>query len=251
MSREAKISRVFEPLLAEHGPNDRTEAIVFYRAPAVRKRPARGRLRQLEARLNRVKRRAAQQRETHQKISAHYLAATGKRIKKGPELEMAAIGASTLPVARVEVTRNSLEALAENPDVVAIMPNQKVRLLEPNRIEFRELRRRELTSKLTWGLEALDAPELWNTTKGRDVNVAVLDTGVYGDHEALTGRVREFAIIDPLGRRISALPTFDGGRHGTHVCGTIAGGRTPDGVAIGMAPEANLIVAPCWSGTLR
>ena len=248
MSGNAKISRVFEPLLAEHGPNDRTEAIVFYRAPAGRGRPPRGRLRKLEARLNRVKRRAAQQRETHQKISAHYLAAAGKRVKKGPELEMAAIGASTLPVARVEVTRRTLGALAENPDVVAIMPNQKVRLLEPNRIEFRELRRRERTKKLTWGLEALDVPELWSTTKGRDVNVAVLDTGVYGDHEALTGRVREFTVIDPLGRRINALPTFDGGSHGTHVCGTIAGGRTPDGVAIGMAPEANLIVGAVLVG---
>ena len=63
MSGDAKISRVFEPLLAEHGPNDRTEAIVFYRAPAARGRPPRGRLRKLEARLNRVKRRAAKQRE--------------------------------------------------------------------------------------------------------------------------------------------------------------------------------------------
>ncbi len=178
MSEHAKISRVFEPLLAEHGPNDRTEAIVFYRAPAVRKRPARGRLRELEARLERVKRRATKQRQTQQKISAHYLQATGTRAKKGPELEMAAIGASTLPVARVEVTRNSLSALAENPDVVAIMPNHKVHLLETNRINFDKLVQREVTSKLTWGLEELDVPELWSTTKGRDVNVAVLDTGV-------------------------------------------------------------------------
>ncbi len=248
MSGEAKISRVFEPLLAEHGPNDRTEAIVFYRAPPGRGRPPRGRLRKLEARLDRVKRRAAKQRQIHQEISARYLEATGRRAKKGSELEMSAIGASTLPVARVQVTRNSLSALAENPDVVAIMPNQKVRLLEPNSIDFGKLRRRELTKKLTWGLEMLDVPELWNTTKGRDVNVAVLDTGVYGDHEALTGRVREFAVIEPLGRRLSALPTCDGANHGTHGCGTIAGGRTPDGVAIGMAPEANLIVGAVLVG---
>ncbi len=248
MSGEAKISRVFEPLLAEHGPNDRTEAVVLYRAPAGRGHPSRGRLRELEARLNRVKRRAAKQRETQQEIAAHYLDATGKRVKKGEELEMAAIGASTLPAARVEVTRRTLGALAENPDVVAIMPNQRVRLLEPKRIAFQDLARRERTSKLTWGLEALDAPELWSTTKGRDVNVAVLDTGVYGDHEALAERVRAFTVIDPLGRRIDALPTFDCGSHGTHVCGTIAGGRTPNGVAIGMAPEASLIVGAALIG---
>ena len=123
-----------------------------------------------------------------------------------------------------------------------------MRQLEPNRIEFRELGRRERANKLTWGLEALDAPELWNTTKGRDVNVAVLDTGVYGDHEALAGRVREFAIIDPLGRRINALPTFDGVRHETHVCGTIAGGKANGQVSIGVAPEASLLVGAVLVG---
>jgi subtilisin family serine protease len=53
----------------------------------------------------------------------------------------------------------------------------------------------------------------------------------------------ERVLIDPLGRRIAANPPFDGGRHGTHVCGTIAGGKTSQGVSIGVAPEANLFVA--------
>ena len=41
--------------------------------------------------------------------------------------------------------------------------------------------------------------------------------------------------------------------HGTHVCGTIAGGKTPDGVSIGVAPEANLLAAAVIFGgaTLR
>jgi subtilisin family serine protease len=66
---------------------------------------------------------------------------------------------------------------------------------------------------------------------------------VHGDHLALSGRVRDFVVIDPLGRRIAAKPTFDSGRHGTHVCGTIAGGKTEGGVSIGIAPEASLLVA--------
>ena len=248
MTDEAKISKAFERLMAEHGPNDRAEAVVFFRAPRSKNRAARGRLRQLDDRLKRVKQRAAKQKATQNKISAYYQAETSKRRRKGGELTMTPLGANTLPAARAEVTRDSLRTLAANPDVVAIMPNQKVHLLKPKSVDYRELEKREVSSGLTWGLEQLEVKELWDTTKGRDINVAVLDTGVYGDHPALTGRVQEFTVIDPLGRRISAQPTFDGGDHGTHVCGTIAGGRTNDGIAIGMAPEANLLVGAVLVG---
>jgi subtilisin family serine protease len=84
---------------------------------------------------------------------------------------------------------------------------------------------------------------MWETTKGQDINVAVLDTGVYAAHPALTDRVKKFMIVDPLGRRIEATPSFDAGQHGTHVCGTIAGGQTSEGVSVGVAPQSNLFVA--------
>ena len=89
--------------------------------------------------------------------------------------------------------------------------------------------------------------------KGEQINVAVLDTGVHGDHPCISGRVREFVVIDPLGRRIEASPSFDSGQHGTHVCGTIAGGKTKNGISIGVAPQANLLVAGVLLGnaTLR
>jgi serine protease AprX len=80
----------------------------------------------------------------------------------------------------------------------------------------------------------------------------VLDTGVFADHPALENRVRDFIVVDPLGRRVAAQPSFDAGLHGTHVCGTLAGGSL-DGVAIGVAPEAELFVAGVLIGdsTLR
>ena len=106
---------------------------------------------------------------------------------------------------------------------------------------------------MTWGLKQLEIPKVWETTKGADMNVTVLDTGVHGEHPALDGRVKGFVVVDPLGRRITAQPSFDGGQHGTHVCGTIAGGQTAEGVSIGVAPEANLLVAGVLVGdaTLR
>jgi subtilisin family serine protease len=146
-------------------------------------------------------------------------------------------------VATVEVTRSTLPALARQPDVVAIMPNQKVRLIEPRRVNFAELSKQEYRSGLAWGLQQLDIPRIWERAQGQGVSIAVLDTGVYGDHPVLEGRVKDFIVIDPLGRRITARPAFDSSIHGTHVCGTIAGGKTEDGVSVGVAPRANLLVA--------
>ena len=55
-------------------------------------------------------------------------------------------------------------------------------------------------------------------------------------------------LIDPLGRKITAKPSFDCGQHGTHVCGTIAGGQDFNGVSIGVAPQTNLFVASVLMG---
>ena len=133
--------------------------------------------------------------------------------------------------------------MAAQDEVIAILPNQKIKLIEPKKIDYSQLRSNEQAAGYTWGLELLEIPRMWDTTKGRDINVAVLDTGVYGDHPALANRVKEFVVIDPLGRRISTNRSFDAGQHGTHVCGTVAGGKTEAGIHIGVAPEANLLAA--------
>jgi len=129
-------------------------------------------------------------------------------------------------------------------EVIAILPNQRIHLIKPKEIKYAELGKQEAKDKMTWGLKQLGIPELWKKTKnqGKGIKVAVLDTGVYGEHPALAGRVKDFIVIDPLGRRIASKPTFDCGSHGTHVCGTIAG-NDASGVAIGVAPEATLFVA--------
>jgi subtilisin family serine protease len=253
MSGEAKISPAFEPFLAQSGRNDKIDAIVVYRAPMPEESPVAGRQREPQKRLNFLKERAALQRPVEERLLKGYQEASSSRLRNGQQLEASAMGSSTLPITTVEVTQRTLEALAEQPDVVAIMPNQEIRLIQPRQISYEELSRLETKQGMTWGLERLGIPKLWETTQGEHVNVAVLDTGVYGDHRALEWRVKEFVVIDPLGRRIWAELTFDSGRHGTHVCGTIAGGKTPDGIAIGIAPKANLLVAGVLVGeaTLR
>lgn len=246
-----KISPAFEPFLAESGNNDKRDAIVIYRA-ASKSIPLRGRLRSLKEKLDDIAARA--QAESYHKVQAKlfstYSQESLRRMPKTKpqDLAMSAIGSAALPVAAMEVTRATLPALAEQPEVVAVLPNQRVSLIQPKEIAYAELKNAEAKAGCTWGLQELGIPDLWTETRGKEINVAVLDTGVYGEHPALVGRVRGFVMVDPLGRRIETGASFDAGRHGTHVCGTIAGGKTTGDVSIGVAPEAQLLVAAVLVG---
>ncbi|MGB0563950.1 MAG: S8 family serine peptidase [Spirulinaceae cyanobacterium] len=250
MNTRSKISPAFEPFLADSGEDDKRDAIVIYQAPPLEGMPLRGRLRVLKQRLDTVK---AQARAIEQKVLSQYQEASRDLGYAEQPLETAPVGSDALPVTTVEVTRKTLAALAEQPDVVAVLPNQQINLIQPQKVAYEALLQQAQRNGLTWGLEQLEIPKLWETTQGQDINVAVLDTGVYGAHSALNNRVQDFIVIDPLGRRITAKPAFDCGQHGTHVCGTIAGGKDANGVAIGVAPQANLFVAGVLIGdtTLR
>ncbi|MGW1626816.1 type VII secretion-associated serine protease mycosin [Streptomyces sp. NPDC002172] len=92
-----------------------------------------------------------------------------------------------------------------------------------------------------WGLSALHLDEAWQTTKGRGITVAVLDTGVEADHPDLVGNV--LAAKDMIG--FGAGPgDRDWARHGTAMAGIIAGHGhgvgNGDGV-MGVAPEARIL----------
>jgi subtilisin family serine protease len=244
-----KISPAFQPFLAEGDSHDRRDAIVVFRTPQPEGLPVRGRIRALKQRLDIIKAQARNQTPLQAKVSEkHQKSAVPKKPHERSDLELHSIGAGALPVSKTAVTRKSLLELARQPEVVAILPNQRIHLIEPKRIDYDDLSRHEAKEGLTWGLQQLEIPEVWKTTRGKDIQVGVLDTGVHGDHPSLVGRVKSFVVIDPLGRRVEARPAFDGGQHGTHVCGTIAGEKTPGGTAIGVAPEAALHVASVLLG---
>lgn len=238
MHPEKKISPAFEPYLADSRRRDKHEAVVIYRAPTAR-RPKRGHegLRVAEERVQYVAEQAVLHKEVESRIMNAYADSGDESLMMSP------IGGSALPAITVEVTQRTLMALAKQPDVIAIMPNQKIHLIKPCAVSYDELARNEMRQGQTWGLEYLGVSKVWEKSRGAGVNVAVLDTGIFGDHPALAGRIADFVVMDPLGRRITAAPMFDASAHGTHVCGTIAGGQTPEGVHIGVAPDAKLLVA--------
>ncbi|MFC4064669.1 S8 family peptidase [Actinoplanes subglobosus] len=88
-----------------------------------------------------------------------------------------------------------------------------------------------------WDLDKISTPDAWEQSTGADVVVAVIDTGVDGDHPDLAGNVLTGydAIDDTEGG------DSDGNGHGTHVAGTVAAvAGNGEGIA-GFAPDAKVL----------
>ncbi|MGW1781052.1 type VII secretion-associated serine protease mycosin [Streptomyces sp. NPDC002143] len=92
-----------------------------------------------------------------------------------------------------------------------------------------------------WALEALHTQEAWETTKGKGITVAVLDTGVEADHPDLAGNIL-------TGKDMVGFGAKEGDRawahHGTAMASIIAGhGHGYDNAegVLGIAPEAKIL----------
>ena len=88
---------------------------------------------------------------------------------------------------------------------------------------------------LPWGVERIGGGALANT--GDAIKVAVIDTGIDGDHPDLNvvGGIN----FVPSGRKLDTSKWNDDNGHGTHVAGTIAALDNEIGV-IGVAPDVDL-----------
>ncbi|MFG2787722.1 type VII secretion-associated serine protease mycosin [Streptomyces sp. NPDC048419] len=92
-----------------------------------------------------------------------------------------------------------------------------------------------------WALDAMHTQQAWQTTKGKGITVAVLDTGVEAGHPDLAGNVLPAKDMIGFGAKQGDRAWA---RHGTAMAGIIAGhGHGPgdgDGV-VGVAPEAKIL----------
>lgn len=162
---------------------------------------------------------------------------------------IAAVEAPTAPLRYYEhlgialgvTDRSGVAALRSDPRVKQVSGAPRLRLIRPT-----TKGPAQLTRKVTWGLDALEVPAVWDEGfSGEGVVVAHLDTGVDGKHPALKKAVTMFLEVDRLGREVEGSKTpFDTEDHGTHTAGTIAG--RPDrksNRSIGVAPGASLASA--------
>lgn len=97
--------------------------------------------------------------------------------------------------------------------------------------------RAAIYNEIPWGIKRVKALAAWDTTKGKGVKVAVIDTGIRSDHTDLNGQVvGGYNAVDDSERDGAAE---DDNGHGTHVAGTIAAKQDNKGV-VGVAPEVKL-----------
>jgi thermitase len=80
----------------------------------------------------------------------------------------------------------------------------------------------------------VDAVEAWEVTTGKDIKVAVLDTGVATDNDDIAANVALHANFS------TAATGEDNYGHGTHVAGIIAATRDTEGVS-GVCPDCSIL----------
>ncbi|WP_059011597.1 type VII secretion-associated serine protease mycosin [Streptomyces specialis] len=91
-----------------------------------------------------------------------------------------------------------------------------------------------------WSLQRLLFDELWEHTRGENVRVAVIDSGVDTANPQLTGAVDAASGTDFL-QDAEGGPTTDPVGHGTKVAGIIAARPSDDTGFVGLAPGATII----------
>jgi serine protease AprX len=138
-------------------------------------------------------------------------------------------------VVTVDADRIAFAELADREGVAAIRAEEMVASeasgAQSSTIDLPET----ATETYAPGLEQLRVPEVWETyqTRGDGASVAVLDSGVEGDHPDL-----EVAKWNDFGDSPADDPVaYDD--HGTHVSGVVAGGNE-SGTHIGVTPDADL-----------
>lgn len=140
------------------------------------------------------------------------------------------------PILTANLTDKEIAALKKNPNVEAIEDDGLVYAVggQPRIEELRiEGQPSILAETIPAGIAQIKAPAAWDSSRGKGIRVAVLDTGIDGTHPDLAANYKGGVSFVP------GQPPADGNSHGTHCAGTIAAAINGAGV-VGVAPAASL-----------
>ncbi|HEX2804665.1 MAG TPA: S8 family serine peptidase [Kineosporiaceae bacterium] len=183
------------------------------------------------------------------------------RVKAGQSVRISAVAISG-DGARVTVVRRTgpeaasaaIAAAQADPTVVAVQVDQRVHILDDapdtssastssasvssGSVTARGALSNDADRSSQWALDTLRAEQAWDVTRGAGQVVAVVDSGVQGDHPDLAGQVLTgIDYITPGGGN----GWNDGRGHGTHVAGIIAA-LAGNGIGTaGLAPAAKIL----------
>ena len=136
------------------------------------------------------------------------------------------------------ISESQLEKALNTPGLKSVQ-----RLDQPVTIEkyFSKELLPEPNSQMTWGLKRMNVnyvADVYPDVDGTGVRVGILDTGIDARHPDLKEKILSYKNFSAE-KNENPSDEYD---HGTHVAGTIAGGRA-SGQQIGVAPGAGLVVA--------
>jgi serine protease len=183
------------------------------------------------------------------------------RVKAGQSVRISAVAISG-DGARVTVVRRTgpeaasaaIAAAQADPTVVAVQVDQRVHILDDapdtssastssasvssGSVTARGALSNDADRSSQWALDTLRAEQAWDVTRGAGQVVAVVDSGVQGDHPDLAGQVLTGIDYITPGGGNGWNDTFG---HGTHVAGIIAA-LAGNGIGTaGLAPAAKIL----------
>ena len=110
--------------------------------------------------------------------------------------------------------------------------------------------RADTVRDLEYWLDEYGFYDVWESTRGAGVKVAVIDTGIDGSVAELQGAVVGGADMSGLGSPDGQTPVGEDSSHGTLVASVLAGrGSGPGRGVIGVAPDAELLSLSVAFGT--
>lgn len=191
------------------------------------------------------------------KIQDLMVITASETLPAGFERDLSAYGqiVNTIPEIGVVVIRpadsNSAGKIARLRGVLAVVPDLKVKWIEPDKFVSDanppSIGDNETFFPLQWGMDAIDAPEAWNTGyTGEGVKVFILDSGIDKDNPDLAPNLNTSLSTSFVPDENFYVRDGRYFNHGTHVAGIIAAADNNWGV-IGVAPHAEIVAVKVLS----